>query len=230
MKQFIKANIDFAINELERNEYDYVIVEAIKESILDVKLTHKWMASYGLFIKRDVKKCQELAKDVTAVLNKVDRSKENSSITFLKLLKKLHISSQKQAMRDKVWLSASSKLLWCAYPEEGVIYDLYTSRAITVIQGLESSLVSLPRLGPKTRFITKQGVPDFDQITAYYNRYSQLVHTLLQQYKTTIDQALKEKSKEGLNHLRVLDKLLFLLGKENSELKPWGKRKRALVD
>lgn len=60
-----------------------------------------------------------------------------------KLYSELFVALNRQVARS--WMSATSKLLWCLYPDDIVIYDAFVHRTLVVMQFIDGDLVRLTK-------------------------------------------------------------------------------------
>jgi hypothetical protein len=125
-------------------------------SSADIKTVNDWMREYGLFqgINGGMR-----SKIVNAALNTVPtismptgatRTRNDIETAFRLLYTKLHSVSKRKC------ISATSKLLWCRFPDDIVIYDSFVERAVTVLQHIDSSINNLtpkPILGSPPNII-----------------------------------------------------------------------------
>src|SRR6266705_1042898 len=81
------------------------------------------------------------------------------------------------------WMSATSKLLWCIYPESIVIYDSFVHRTLVVMQRIDSDLSAFPRIGTPPK--VKREI-DIKQAANYYVTYQALVRRLQRVHNKTL--------------------------------------------
>ena len=89
-------------------------------------------------------------------------------------------------------MSATSKLLWCIYPDEVVIYDSFVERALVVLQCLERDLAGFPRIGVAP---TVKQTADIAAAIKHYMNYQDVVRHILKQYAGVL-KLLREKNNE----------------------------------
>jgi hypothetical protein len=153
------------------------IMEEIMQGKIDFDPSHvkKWMLEYKLFQgtkDSDRKSIVNEIKNNIAEINAEPILDARESIIRQKF-NQLFTALYKTVPRS--WLSATSKLLWCAFPDDIVIYDSFVLRAITVLQWCDEELSSwdkgissfrLPRIGNIPSFMSDK---DISPLTEYYN-------------------------------------------------------------
>ena len=179
----------------------------------DSQVAKRWMNNYGLFqgiLNRDrdnivstVSRCisKIISSDITE--NRDSDIAEKFTLLFTELY----------CTVNRGWLSATSKLLWCSFPDDVVIYDSFIERFIIVMQWFEESLVDLPRLGNSPNLYSAKDIP---QIVNYYLRYQDRVYRLFQKYSTMLKQLRVENNEEYPHDLRIFDKILWITSNPNS--------------
>ncbi|MGA3015191.1 MAG: hypothetical protein ABSD71_14280 [Bacteroidales bacterium] len=207
LEKYIKNNLSRAISEQFDIRKDFIIVKEIKNNELTNKTVYGWMKEYGLFQginDSDRNKivaifCEKYAELKSNGLSTI----ENYDLLFTSMVKTVYWS----------WVSASSKLLWCVYPNDVVIYDSFVERAILVLQPLEDVLKNKPRIGERP--LHKQ-LYDTKVFVEFYSNYSDNILRLYDKYQDIIEEGCKKY--RGPNQqiypygLRVFDKLLWMLG------------------
>lgn len=109
-------------------------------------------------------------------------------------------------------MSATSKLLWCLYPRDIVIYDAFVHRALVVLQCVDPDLAGTERIGAAPKINAPTHI---DPAVAGYMRYQALVGKLLTVHTPTLNE-LRLKHKEQYPYdIRIVDKLLWMIGNSN---------------
>lgn len=175
----------------------------------------KWMQDYGLFqgiqgIDRD--RIVNTVKSNIPAIN-AEPITEARELTILRKFGQLFTALYNTVNRR--WLSATSKLLWCAFPDDIVIYDSFVERAIIVLQWYDEELSKLPRLG---NIPPLKSAEDIQELTNYYNRYQNMVYCLFQQNRTILDELRQETKETYLHDIRIFDKILWITS--NRKLNP----------
>lgn len=209
--QFIKSNFEFVINEQIRLGYkhDYEMIQAIKSKVLTKDMVIRWMIGYGLFQGIVTGYRTKIAKEFIDFANQI---KNFENINIEQNFKDLHSIFCRVKMRT--WLSATSKLLWCAYPDQIVIYDAFVGRSMSVLQCLDKDLAKLPRIDYPTRVKSEK---DIELLANYYMNYQNMVKLLVIKYQDTINALKNEYKSKYKYNLRIMDKILWLMGDMNSE-------------
>ena len=107
------------------------------------------------------------------------------------------------------WISATSKLLWCLYPGDVVIYDTFVHRALTVMQCIDSDLTGFNRIGATP---TLKGASDIANATKHYVNYQAMVRRLLFRHADLLNELRTQRSETYPYDIRILDKLLWMIG------------------
>lgn len=201
--QFIKSNYAQAVYAQNAIPEDLLMIANIKEKTINLDLIMTWMRNYGLFQGIEKEKRIAMAKEFLHFLN--DRKPDqplNIGSDFNTLHTKLYYASGKRKC-----LSATSKLLWCMYPNDIVIYDAFVARAILILQCLDKDLVSMGRF-----HVPPQKSDDSRPMTNYYLSYSNLVTTLFNKHKHVLTELRKSNPNDYTYDLRIFDKLLWMMG------------------
>ena len=195
--------------ELQRNiPEDEEMKSMLARGDQDKDLVKKWMRNYALFQGITTRDREKIAKrflsfsaSAKTIPTVADRTilEERYSRLFTELFSEV----------KRTWMSATSKLLWCIYPDEVVIYDSFVERALVVMQCLEGSLATFPRIGARPRIKRKA---DIGAAVKHYMNYQDVVRHILKQYSGALKE-LREKHKETYPHdIRIVDKLLWMIG------------------
>jgi len=114
---------------------------------------------------------------------------------------------------NRNWLSATSKLLWCKYPADFVIFDSFVERSIIVMQWFNDELAEMTRIGAPPKAITGR---NHDEYIDFYMRFSQMVYALFMQACSTLVEC-REATKQSYPYdIRIFDKILWLTANRNS--------------
>lgn len=201
--EFIKSNYESALNSQLEIKQDLMMIQSIETNTLNSQLVKNWMRGYGLFqgITREVEgKVAEIFMEFSQFRKeKIDIGTEFRS---------LHEALLKAQTRK--WLSASSKLLWCMYPKQIVIYDSFVERAITVLQCIDESLAKFPRIK------TAPSVND-EKYLDYYLNYEKLVKTIQTENQDVLNEQKRKYESTYEYDLRIIDKILWMMGNANSK-------------
>lgn len=205
---------------------DREMIEMLRGGTENPVLVKTWMESYGLFqgIKDDDRK--SIAKVFLEYARNVKRpngslKQEFVQAQFKALLLLLHTEVQRS------WISATSKLLWCVFPNDFVIYDAFVYRTLVVLQCVDDELSKFPRVGQAPKVGKSE---DIDRAVDFYMNYQSMIRHLQTMNQTTLDELRKKHNEPYLHDVRIIDKLLWMIGnsrKKYSIAKAKCVRKRA---
>ena len=189
---------------------DPLIVEMLKTDQSNAGLVKSWMLDYALFQgitgnNRDaIANCfLEFARSHVRVSHITD---DVVKTLYNELFKALH----KKVPRG--WTSATSKLLWCLYPNDIVIYDSFVHRSLVVLQCIDNDISGFPRIGIAPQI---KSACDIEQATEHYMTYQSIVRKLLSTHAKTLS-ALRHRFKEEYPYdIRIMDKILWMIGNVN---------------
>lgn len=174
----------------------------------DTQLVMSWMRDYGLFqgiTKQEREKVSmkflSFAKSIGSTVDITDKD------TLRNIYSELFKSLFNEVNRS--WMSATSKLLWCIYPDEVVIYDSFVERALVVMQCLDRELSKFPRIGAAPKVTSES---DIASATSHYMNYQGMVRHIYE-HNIKILNELRNKYRETYPHdIRIVDKLLWMIG------------------
>ncbi len=177
----------------------------------DDRLVMAWMKDYGLFqgIKNEVRK-----KAAAAFLAFATRHRDSANVTDRAVLAATYreLFAALFSTERRSWLSATSKLLWCIYPDQIVLYDSFVERTLIVMQGLDVELARFTRLGNPPSVKVKA---DISSAVAYYMNYQDMVRHLFAANVATLRQLRKQHNESYPHDIRIFDKLLWMIGNPN---------------
>lgn len=209
IEQFIISNFKHLRMIHDGYDHDLAMIQAIKSKSLNSDMVIKWMTGYKLFQGIVTGDRTKIAKEFINYANQIQNFE---NINIEQNFKDLHGRFCKVNLRT--WLSATSKLLWCAYPDQIVIYDAYLGRTMAVLQCLDVDLAKLPRINYPPSVKSEK---DIDLLVNFYMNYQNMVKVLVRKYQDTIN-ALKNEYKSNYKYdLRIMDKILWLMGDMNSK-------------
>lgn len=174
----------------------------------DVVIVRQWMQSYGLFQGichedrvKIVNSFVEFAKNHQRFIS--EPTNTQIKVVYIQLFNSLY------AAVPRSWASATSKLLWCLYPNTIVIYDAFVLRTLSVMQCLDDSLAEFPRIGAPPVIGSENEI----QIMAdHYMNYQSMVQKLLAEYKQALGDLRIEHKETYPYDIRIMDKLLWMIG------------------
>lgn len=211
LTKFIESNYLNACKMQREIKADNQMKDMLRERNIDSDFVKSWMRSYALFQgiesgDRDIviEKYASVVFDITDQSNIPDR--EQVRIMFHDLLSALYGSVPRK------WLSATSKLLWCSFPDQIVIYDAFVERALVVLQCIEPSLANSPRIGVSPSIKSES---DLGKVVKFYMNYQDMVKTIFSENQEQLT-GLRETHREKYPHdIRIVDKLLWMIGNPN---------------
>ena len=174
-------------------------------------VVRRWMETYGLFQGIEGEVRDSVSEFVLQFVPTIEWNVKSDRETAVREA----YTMLYEALYDRcprAWTSAVSKLLWCRFPDEFVIYDSFVERSITVLQWLDACLEDMPfELGVLPKIRRKS---DVEKIVEYYMRYQGLVYKLYQNYHAQIN-ALCETYPSSVrcpHNIRLFDRFLLGLG------------------
>jgi hypothetical protein len=112
-------------------------------------------------------------------------------------------------VKPRSWMSATSKLLWCLYPRDIVIYDAFVHRTLVTLQCVDPDLAGTERIGAAPKIETHAHI---DPAVAAYIRYQSLVRRLLTVHTPALNELRRQHKEQYLYDIRIVDKLLWMIG------------------
>lgn len=180
------------------------------------QLVYSWMQTYSLFqgMTNDSRRnAVEAFLQFAAQQRNAENARPRNQETRRDLVNNLHASLN--SVTDRVWISATSKLLWCMYPSDIVIYDKFAEKSITVLRALTPELREMDPLGNRPRIANGNPQPLLD----FYMRYDALIRRLYQLHHNTFEEMKQQQNGDIYPYdIRILDKLLWMIGDQNSLL------------
>jgi hypothetical protein len=174
----------------------------------DVELVKRWMREYALFRGITTEHSEQIAK---RFLSFSTSASSTASVSDRKILEERYLELFTALFLEvnRSWVSATSKLLWCIYPDEVVIYDSFVWRALVVMQCLDTELAKFPRIGVASPVARES---DIALAVKHYMNYQDMVKHICERHSDTLNE-LREKHKETYPHdIRIIDKLLWMIG------------------
>jgi hypothetical protein len=187
---------------------DPQMVEMLRGGQADRALVQAWMRDYGLF--QGITAPNRIAivnrfLDFVAGHNRYPHQPTTQDIEAM-------YAALFGALYDEVprsWASATSKLLWCLYPETVVIYDAFVHRALVVMQCIDDDLAGFPRIGGAPKIQNKADVAPAVQ---HYMNYQTMVHHLLTVHAQLLADLRELHNEQYQYDIRILDKVLWMIG------------------
>lgn len=206
-KKYLEDKYPIACDMQRQIDGDPLMVNMLRTNGADHELVKKWMRNYGLFQGIESDSRNEIADRFLTFTQQHHRVDRLSDTTVADLYRELLIALFK--VKPRSWMSATSKLLWCLYPSDVVIYDAFVHRALVTLQCVDPDLEGTERIG---RAPMIKVLADIDPAVVTYMRYQSLVRKLLAVHTPTLAE-LRRKHKEKYQYdIRIVDKLLWMIG------------------
>ncbi len=209
IENFIKSNIK-KVTEYNFNiELEKTIVKSTANNTLKSELVLKWLTHYNTFQGIDGPIRKKISEAFLNYNNSINKSDNNIDIRY-------HFQNLQLVffeISQRKWLSATSKLLWCVFPNDVVLYDSFVEKAITVLQCLDPDLASYPRISKVSKPNTEK---DIYLITDYYINYQNIVKFILRKNQSLISGLKNDYGIDYDYDIRIIDRLLWLMGNPSS--------------
>ncbi|WP_448207566.1 hypothetical protein [Azospirillum sp. sgz302134] len=181
-----------------------------------VSVVKKWMKDYGLFQGVSGEDLDNVSRAVLRVVPKVtwDVGLDRDDAVQKAYLEIYHALYD---VKPRTWTSAVSKLLWCRFPNEIVIYDSFVERAICVLQWLDDAAVgSKYYLPAPVRVDSKNKV---NNAADYYREYQGLIYSMFMKYRPILEElCLGHPCTRRCPYLiRLFDRFLWGLGNPGNQ-------------
>lgn len=208
LKKYLKTHYVSACEAQRNISDDFKMVEMLRNQISDLALVQKWMLSYNLFRGVTADKRIKIANAFILYANTSLSTDTLDSKVDIELHYRALLIALFKAV-DRGWISATSKLLWCAFPKDFVIYDEFVYRTLVVLQCVDTDLSSFSRIGEAPQI---RGVSDIEAAVQFYMNYQAMVKHLQTIHQRDLD-ILRKKFKEEYEYdIRIVDKLLWMIG------------------
>lgn len=211
LENFFDANYQVACTMQRGINKDNKMKEMLSFSEKDSALVHSWMKDYGLFqgiTSEDRKAIVDRYLSTIHVITEQHDTIDNKCIERMFTM----MMTEFYNVVPRKWLSATSKLLWCSFPDNVVIYDAFVERAIMILQGITPYLADFPRIqtSPAVR-----NMNDIAKCAKFYINYQDMVKAILNEHQHQLDKLRIETSETYPHDIRIVDKLLWMLGNPN---------------
>jgi hypothetical protein len=208
IQRYIETRYEIACEMQRGIVRDSQMVDMLRNGPHDPNLVTSWMRDYGLFqgitnANREAIVVRFLQFVTSHELSANDMSDNQIKELYTELLTSLFQTVQRS------WMSATSKLLWCLYPNTVVIYDAFVHRTLSVMQCLDDSLVSFPRIGASPSI---RGVDDIQIAALHYMNYQAMVRKLLNTHSQLLQELRTRHGESYPYDVRIMDKLLWMIG------------------
>jgi len=212
LKQFVESNYAQVCKNLNELAQDREFVEMLKAGRVERDLVKSWMQFYGLFqgfttAKRNaiIDRYASVVFRITGEIRCPDR--EQLEAAYSQLYTELFNAV------DRKLTSAVSKLLWCSFPNDVVIYDAFVESALIVLQGVTPHLAKFPRIGVSPAVKSEADIPTAVQ---FYMNYQDMVQSVRVHHQEQLDGLRNEHSEQYPYDIRIVDLLLWKLGNARS--------------
>tara|TARA_R110000772_G_scaffold154334_2_gene265304 strand:- start:1101 stop:1778 length:678 start_codon:yes stop_codon:yes gene_type:complete len=208
LSDFIDSNYFYACKTQRSFEHDLQMINMHKSMCIDKIIVKKWMRDYGLFqgiTNKGRDGIVDIYSETIFQLTKGVSSPNSDEIAkqFNTLLLNFY------GVVPRKWISAVSKLLWCSYPSSIVIYDAFVHRSLIILQGFYPSLANMPRLSNSSKI---RKIEDIQSLVNFYIDYQSIAKELLNLHQSQFNLLRNKYSEQYEYDIRILDKLLWLLG------------------
>ena len=206
--RYLRKNYAAACELQRRIDNDSEMIDMLKNGPPNLNLVKSWMRGYGLFQGITTEKRNAIARAFLKYAQNVDMARQSLDENYIKeQYKTLFLTLHKQVERS--WMSATSKLLWCVFPNDFVIYDAFVHRSLVVLQCLDAGLSKFPRIGTTPKIKSNL---DIDAAADFYMNYQSMVQHLQQTHQSTLNK-LRQKHGELYQYdVRIIDKILWMIG------------------
>ncbi len=209
-KKYLEEKYPVAYDMQRRIGGDPLMVDMLRTNGVDHELVKKWMRNYGLFQGIDGDSRNKIAKRFLTFARQHSRITRINDATVADLYRELLSALFKVQQRS--WMSATSKLLWCLYPDDIVIYDAFVHRALVTLQCVDPDLAGTERIGAAPKI---KAPVDIDPAVAAYIRYQGLVRKLLTVHAPARNELRRQHKEKYQYDIRIVDKLLWMIGDSN---------------
>jgi hypothetical protein len=211
LNAFIESNYQTACEMQHGIVKDSKMKLMLESRVINKQLVMSWMRDYGLFQGIRTSDREAIVNKYAVLIFDTTDCNKNPNTKQIEVMFHQFLSEFYETVPRK-WLSATSKLLWCSFPDNIVIYDAFVERALVILQGVTSYLADMPRI--KTSPVIKT-TNDIDIAVNYYLNYQGMVLAIVTEHQKQLNE-LRSKHNETYPHdIRIIDKLLWMLGNPN---------------
>ena len=186
--------------------HDINMINALAAGTASCQQISTWMRHYGLFQGINNSDRDRIASQFQSFA-KHNAHKPLDPDTLQSMFGMLHESLCKTV--NRTWLSATSKLLWCLFPHDVVIFDAFVHRTLVVLQALDPGQLSHSRIGNPPSISNRASTAD---VVGWYMHYQSMVGHLHAQ-TADIRAWMKRVRPNGYPYdIRITDKVLWIMG------------------
>lgn len=195
--------------EIQRHiRLDPPMIAMLQNGPPNAVLVLEWMTNYRLFQGITAENRVTIAKCFLKFAAQHERFDHEPNATEIQAMYAALFEALYGAV-PRSWASATTKLLWCLYPQTVVIYDAFVLRTLSVMQCLDDSLASFPRIGGSPSIRT---VNDIQVATQHYMNYQAMVCKLLSDHSHLLQELRSRHAESYPYDVRIIDKLLWMIG------------------
>lgn len=195
--------------EMQRGIHrDPQMVAMLQNGSPDAALVRTWMRDYGLFQGITAENRVAIAECFLEFAAQHERFDHEPNAAEIQAMYAALFEALYGAV-PRSWASATTKLLWCVHPKTVVIYDAFVLRTLSVMQCLDDSLASFPRIGEPPSI---RGVNDIQVATQHYMNYQAMVCKLLSDHSQLLQELRSRYAEPYPYDVRIIDKLLWMIG------------------
>ena len=187
---------------------DPQMVAMLREGPHDATLVQAWMREYGLFQGITAPHRNAIVHRFLTFVGEHERHVQEPNTDEIQALY-VGLFTALHGQVGRSWVSATSKLLWCLYPNTIVIYDAFVHRALAVMQCIDNDLEGFPRVGQPPKV---NGPADIVNAAQHYMNCQAMVRRLLS-VQGQLLRELRERHNELYPYdVRIMDKVLWMMG------------------
>lgn len=211
--RFLRKNYVTACEQQRKIVTDPKMVRMLKKGPPDIDLVKTWMRGYGLFQGITTDKRNAIAEAFLNYAASINRPRQPLSDEFIEAQFRTLLRTLYETV-ERSWMSATSKLLWCLFPNSFVIYDAFVHRSLVVLQCVDSGLSKFPRIGSAPKI---KEIEDIEAAVRFYMNYQSMVRHLQEKHQSLLD-AMRQKHSERYKYdIRIIDKALWMIGNARTE-------------
>lgn len=210
---YLTREYQSACEELQREQRDAAIVRRAKDKTLEAEQVVDWMRHYNVLQGVSAGGRTRMARAFIRFATSQRPSKLTSATTMREAFTTLEGKLSAAHAQGKRQLSACSKLLWVLYPNDVAMYDRFAYSAMVTLEGLHPALLKRERMPARP-----DGADDADELTDHYVAFWGHVRTLRTYHAKTMKKLYGKATVKYRYRIRILDKLLWKLGKPGETL------------
>lgn len=202
--RYLEAKYTTACEMQRAIHRDTLMVAMLRNGPPTTDLVREWMRQYGLFQGITA---QNRNAVVTRFLEFAEQHEQTDhepnanqiEASYTELLSALYGTVARS------WVSATSKLLWCLYPQTIAIYDRFVHRVLVVLQCIDEDLAGFPRIGATPQIDSEA---DIAPAVQHYMNYRAMVHRLRSVHQRLLSELRTRHNEVYPYDIRILDKVL----------------------